>query len=54
MTLGHLLFSTTMTAYIFIGIFFEERDPSAAHGAAFEPYRNDVPMIFPVPGRRSR
>lgn len=54
MTLGHLLFSTAMTAYVFIGIFFEERDLAAAHGTAFEQYRNDVPMIFPAPGRRSR
>ena len=52
MTLGHLLFSAAMAAYIFIGIFFEERDLAVAHGAAFEQYRKDGPMIFPAPGRR--
>lgn len=54
MTTGHLLFSLAMTAYILIGIFFEERDLAAMHGGAFERYRKEVPMIIPVPGRRSQ
>ena len=52
MTQGHLLFSMAMTAYIFIGIYFEERDLAAAHGDAFARYRKDVPMIIPLPGRK--
>jgi len=52
MTVGHLLFAIVTTAYIFVGIHFEERSLVAAHGDGYRAYRGTVSMIVPMPRRQ--
>lgn len=47
MTLTHLFFAVTTTAYILVAIRYEERDLEAAHGPAYAEYRRTVPMFVP-------
>jgi protein-S-isoprenylcysteine O-methyltransferase Ste14 len=51
MTAGHLLFSMGLSSYIFVGIWFEERDLIAQFGERYRRYRAEVGMLVP---RRSR
>lgn len=48
MSTGHLLFALSMTAYILVAIFFEERNLVETHGENYTNYRKKVPMLTPA------
>ncbi len=47
MSAGHLLFAIATTAYILIGLQFEEHDLKCFIGKEYEEYRKRVPMLIP-------
>jgi len=53
MTTGHLLFAVLTTAYILMGIQFEERDLVRFHGEDYVDYREHVSMLVPFLKKRS-
>ena len=52
MSTGHLLFALATTGYILITIQLEERDLIQMFGEQYRRYRQQVAMLFPLPGRR--
>jgi protein-S-isoprenylcysteine O-methyltransferase Ste14 len=47
MTVGHLIFAIGMTAYILIGLHYEERDLVRSFGAQYKAYRAATPKLLP-------
>lgn len=52
MTVSHLMLAVLMTAYILIGVGYEERDLIRAFGKTYSDYRARVPAYIPHPFRR--
>jgi protein-S-isoprenylcysteine O-methyltransferase Ste14 len=53
MTIGHVVFAASLTAYVLIGVHFEERSLRRELGESYDRYRAEVPMLLPWP-RQSR
>jgi len=51
MTVGHAVLAAGLTAYILIGVHFEERETLRQFGQDYAAYRARVPMLIPLPGR---
>jgi methanethiol S-methyltransferase len=52
MTVGHLLFAASTTAYILIALQFEEQDLVRLHGPRYQGYQQQVRMLLPIPKPR--
>ncbi len=48
MTATHLIFATLLTAYIKIGVFYEEEDLMEEHGDQYKEYQKNTPKLIPI------
>ena len=53
-TQGQLLLTVGVTAYVFIGLYFEEKELVKHFGNRYLSYMRQVPGVFPRPGHRIR
>jgi protein-S-isoprenylcysteine O-methyltransferase Ste14 len=49
MTMTHLMLAVTMTIYIYIGLYYEEKDLARTLGPAYEDYQKRVRKLLPLP-----
>ncbi len=54
LSVGHFIFATTMTVYILIGLYFEERDLQKQFGAEYAAYQRTTPKLLPDPFKNGR
>ena len=47
MSVSHFVMASLFTLYIFIGLFFEERDLTKEFGVAYKKYKNEVATLIP-------
>lgn len=52
MSLGHLVFAIGTTVYILIALQIEERDLTDMYGDTYTKYKQDVPMLIPLPRKK--
>jgi protein-S-isoprenylcysteine O-methyltransferase Ste14 len=52
MTVGRLIFALGMSVYIFIGLYFEERDLVRYFGDRYLTYKKRTPKLFPLSRRK--
>jgi methanethiol S-methyltransferase len=49
MSVGRLIFALGMTAYILVGLYFEERDLVDRFGDTYRRYQQATPKLMPLP-----
>lgn len=52
MTVGRLVFALSMSAYILVGLYFEERDLVRRYGDSYRAYQQQTPKLLPWPRKK--